>query len=181
MIICFDTETTGFRPMGDETGIRDEILQLSIIGEDENGNVSVLFDEFFRPADELIERGWSAAEAVNGISPASTIERKPISCYKELIQSIIDKADTIVGYNGGFDANFLEAAGICIDREKMFDVMLAFAPIYGDWNEDKQSYKWQKLTRCAEYYNFTWDESAHNSLGDCKATLYCYHKIMESA
>lgn len=55
-----------------------------------------------------------------------------------------------------------------------------FAKIYGEWNSVRGSYKWQKLTRAAEYYGYDWSqraETAHNSLGDCYATLFVYDKI----
>lgn len=38
------------------------------------------------------------------------------------------------------------------------------------------------LTKCAEYYGFDWNsiqENAHDSLGDCYATLHCYIKMKE--
>lgn len=55
--------------------------------------------------------------------------------------------------------------------------MLAFAPIYGDYNKRYGNYKWQSLSTCANYYNYEFN--AHNSLEDTKATLYCYQKIKE--
>ena len=43
-----------------------------------------------------------------------------------------------------------------------------------------EDYKWQKLTTAAAYYDYDWaeHEEAHNSLGDCFATLFVYHKIL---
>ena len=44
-----------------------------------------------------------------------------------------------------------------------------------------ESYKWQKLTTCANYYNYNWgDDTAHDSLADCRATLYCYLQIISN-
>lgn len=57
--------------------------------------------------------------------------------------------------------------------------MLAFAEIYGEWNEYYGNYKWQSLSKCAEYYGYTF--KAHDSLEDVKATLYCYKKMAEDA
>lgn len=60
----------------------------------------------------------------------------------------------------------------------MYDVMLKFAPIYGEWNEMRQDYKWQKLAKCAEYYGFHGDGQFHDSLEDVRATLYCFNSMI---
>lgn len=63
---------------------------------------------------------------------------------------------------------------------KVVDVMKLFAPVYGVWSEERNDYKWQKLTTAAEYYGYDWSkraETAHNSLGDCFATLFVYENI----
>ena len=38
-------------------------------------------------------------------------------------------------------------------------------------------YRYQKLETCAAYFKYNWTGSAHNSLEDAKATLYCFKKI----
>lgn len=92
-----------------------------------------------------------------------------------------DNSDTIIGYNTQFDIGFLKANGAIVpDDLETVDVMEDFAKIYGEWNSARGSYKWQKLTRAAEYYGYDWSqraETAHNSLGDCYATLFVYDKI----
>lgn len=56
--------------------------------------------------------------------------------------------------------------------------MQDFAPIYGEWSEYYESYKWQKLVKCAAYFGYIWGaDKAHDSLADCRATLFCYKKI----
>ena len=60
--------------------------------------------------------------------------------------------------------------------------MMDFAPIYGEWSEYHGDYKWQSLSTCAAYYGYDWGEDkAHDSLADCKATLFCYNRIREGA
>ena len=59
----------------------------------------------------------------------------------------------------------------------MIDVMELFAPIYGEVSEKYGGYKWQKLQNCADYFGYKF--KTHDSYEDAKATLYCYHKIME--
>lgn len=55
--------------------------------------------------------------------------------------------------------------------------MIEFAEIYGEWNDYYGNYKWQKLTIAAYYYGYNFDDSAHDSLEDAKATLVVYNAI----
>ena len=81
-------------------------------------------------------------------------------------------------YNAGFDLSFLGNIGFITPR-LLCDVMLDFAEIYGVYNDYWESYTWQKLITCANYYNFDWDKlKAHNSLADSLATLYCYESML---
>ena len=167
--IVIDTETTGL------FAGEDEILQLSIISI----NGEKLFDSYFRPQ----HKSWSAAQAVNNISPEMVSDAPSIADKAAEIQRILNSADTIIGYNTSFDANFIAAAGLIIpERAEIVDIMPIFAEIYGEWNDYFGEYKWQKLTTCAAYYHFDWNSitmSAHNSLADCFATLHCYKHIFK--
>ena len=165
--IVIDTETTGL------DSSKDEILQLSII--DERGNT--LFNEYFKP---IKVKDWKAAERVNGISPEMVADCKDIYHHFGEIQQILCDADTIIGYNTEFDLNFLVNCGFEINEDTAtVDVMREFAPIYGEWSEDRQDWKWQKLTTCAAYYGYDWSKAAaHNALGDCFATLFCYNRLV---
>ena len=170
-IIVFDTETTGLSP---ESG--DEMLQLSII----DGDGNVLFDEYLKPQQKT---EWTEAMKVNGITPDFVADKKSVSDYIKRIQAIFNSADVIVGYNTQFDIRFVKAVGIEINEQtEIVDVMQDFAEIYGEINEKYGGYKWQKLIKCADYYDFDWSSTgthAHDSLGDTYATLHCYKKIYE--
>lgn len=166
--IVIDTETTGLDP------IVDELLQVSII--DNNGNT--LFDEFVKP---LLTTRWDEAMAVNGITPEMVSNKPSILEFKQELINIINSADKIVGYNTQFDLDFLSSVGIENKKAEVVDVMLDFAEVYGEWSENYGCYKWQKLTTCADYYNYDWGEdNAHNSLSDCRATLFCYQQLQEN-
>ena len=163
--IVIDTETTGLDP------IVDELLQVSII--DNNGNT--LFDEFVKP---LLTTHWDEAMAVNGITPEMVSNKPSILEFKQELINIINSADKIVGYNTQFDLDFLSSVGIENKNAEVVDVMLDFAEVYGEWSENYGCYKWQKLTTCAEYYNYDWgSDIAHDSLSDCRATLFCYQQL----
>ncbi len=168
--IVIDTETTGLDPAD------DELLQVSIIDSDGN----TLFDSYFKPCVS----SWTSAERINGISPEMVENAPKISEKIAEINEIVCQADTIIGYNTYFDIGFLKNNGLILaENVKIVDVMEIFAEIYGDWNDYFESYTWQKLTTAASYYGYDWSshaESAHNSLGDCFATLFVYNKIHES-
>lgn len=166
MTIVLDTETTGLHAG------TDELLQISII--DDSGET--LIDRYIRP-ESCTE--WPEAEAVNGITPDMVRDCPHISDpdLHDRIQSVLYNADTIIGYNTQFDIGFLLAAGFAIPDVPQIDVMRDFAEIYGQISEEHGGYKWQKLTTAAAYYGYEWDIDAHNSLGDCRATLYVYQQI----
>lgn len=168
-IVILDTETTGF---GDE----DELLQISII--DANGKT--LFNEYCRPEHKT---EWPEAEKVNGISPEKVKNCLTAADYRLELEAIFGRADLVVGYNTRFDVKFINkilGSTRQISGSLIEDVMQNFAPIYGEWNEERQSYRWKSLSVCAEYFGYDWgDDTAHDSLADCRATLFCWNKIRE--
>lgn len=167
--ITLDTETTGLSP---DHGA--EILQLSIINQDGE----TLFNEYFKP---LFSQSWERAMAVNHITP-DMVANKPC-IYERLpeIIAILQGADRVIGYNTQFDLRMLSAVGAKLPQDTpIIDVMQDFAPVYGEYSENNGSYRWQKLTTCAAYYRYDWgNDTAHDSLADCRATLYCYQKMQE--
>lgn len=164
--IVLDTETTGLN------AAEDELLQVSII--DNEG--TVLFDSYIRPTQHT---EWAEAERVNHITPEMVADAPTIAEVMPEINDILKRYDKIVGYNVRFDADFLKHNGAEFSNAEYADAMKMFAPIYGEWNDQRGSYKWQKLTTAAGYYGYDWSahEEAHNSLGDCYATLYVYKKL----
>ena len=167
--ITLDTETTGLSPLNGA-----EILQLSIINQDGK----VLFNEYFKP---IFAKTWDQAMAVNGITPEMVADKPCIYERLSEILAILQGADRVIGYNTQFDLSMLATVGAKLPTDTtVVDVMQDFAPIFGEYNEERGSYKWQKLTVCAEYYGYDWGaDTAHDSLADCRATLYCYQKMQE--
>lgn len=166
-ILCFDVETTGL------SREEDEILQLSIV----DGAGKTVFNEYIKPTRH---ESWDGAEAIHGISPSDVADKPTIEEYRDTLNDIFKDVQLLVGYNNiYFDNAFLKEAGIQISEDtKMYDVMLKFAPIYGEWNEMRQDYKWQKLAKCAEYYGFHGDGQFHDSLEDVRATLHCFNSMI---
>lgn len=165
-LIVIDTETTGLSPAC------DEILQVSII----DGIGNVLYDGYIKPVAET----WGEAERVNGITYDMVANAPSAESEMLKIAAFIKAARVIVGYNTKFDLDFLREYGCQFNSAAIIrDVMSDFAPIYGEWSDSYGSYKYKSLSVCADYYGYDWgDEAAHNSLADCRATLYCYNQMM---
>lgn len=163
MKVVIDFETTGLNP---ET---DEILSVSIIDE----NYNVLLNTLCKP---FYLESWETAQAIHGISPADVEDCYYFSVYAGRIIDILEKADGVIAYNCPFEKAFLKYNGINVKKINWIDPMIMFAEIYGEWSSARKSYKWQKLSICADYYGYKF--KAHNSLEDVKATLYCYKKMI---
>lgn len=159
--IVLDTETTGLN------AAEDELLQVSII--DEEGNV--LFDSYIRPTQHT---EWAEAEHINHITPETVADAPIIAEVMPEITDILKRYDKIVGYNVRFDADFLKNNGAeFADNTNFVDSMKIFSLYFSADN------KRCKLTEAADYFCYDWSEhkEAHNSLGDCFATLYVYKKL----
>ena len=164
--ICIDLETTGI----DKN--KSEILQIAII----DGNGNELLNSYVKP---YFAKEWRDAEKINGISPSMVSDAPYFHELIGKIRGIFEKSKIIVGYNHKeFDLAILNRYGISAEGKTLADVMLDFAPIYGEWNEERGDYKWKKLIDCANYFGYKWGEDkAHDGLADTRATLYCYHSI----
>lgn len=167
--IVVKTETTGL------VSGSDEILELVIL--DTEGQE--LFASRFRPLHNEV---WLDAEDVNHIRLEDVQDERAIDVYRNVIQKILSAAKTVIGYNVRFETEMLKGQdfqipGTCVD------VMESFAAIYDEWNEDYQEYRWQKLTCCADYYKYDWNEvkDVHRAMAYAKATLYCWKKMQEAS
>lgn len=167
--IVVKTETTGL------VSGSDEILELVIL--DTEGQE--LFASRFRPLHNEV---WLDAEDVNHIRLEDVQDERAIDVYRNVIQKILSAAKTVIGYNVRFETEMLKGQdfqipGTCVD------VMESFAAIYDEWNEDYQEYRWQKLTCCADYYKYDWNEvkDVHRAMAYAKATLYCWKKMQAAS
>jgi DNA polymerase III alpha subunit (gram-positive type) len=163
--VIFDVETTGLDPE------HDEILQFSAINE----NGKVLLNTYIKPTHHS---EWNDAKSVNRISPDMVADCKVIQEILPDIQAIFDNCSELIAYNFDFDFAFLINAGIKFKPDIVIsDPMIDFAKIYGEWNIYYNNYTYKKLTIAASYYGYNFDELAHDSLEDVKATLVVYNAL----
>lgn len=165
-VMVLDIETTGFHAP------EDEVLSLAII----DGLGETLFYDSFKPEHNT---AWPEAQAVNGISPDDVADGSIFTEETEYLNLLLAKAAVIVGYNHeGFDLPFLAQFAVCPPEDvKLVDVMLDYAEIHGEWNKNRQDWKWQKLVDCTAHYGYHYH--AHDSLRDAEATLFCARKCAE--
>lgn len=160
--IVLDCETTGLDPH------EDEILQISIL--DCTG--TVLLTTYLKPR---FASKWPGAERVHHITPEMVEDAPSAEDIMPRLGGIIAAATTVIVYNGRFDLAFVANLGIDITHLQLSDVMLDFAPIFGEWSERHEDWKWQPLSTCAAHYGFEY--SAHDALEDARATLFCYQQM----
>ena len=159
--IVLDFETTGFH--------NPEVLQVSVI----NDKDETLISEYCRPEHT---EDWAEAQAVHGISPEMVANCPTFrETYLPKLLELIESVAAVIAYNAEFERSVLQSYGV--DPVVAFiDPMLMFAPVYGEWNDWFQDYKYQKLATAAGYYGY--DFKAHNALEDVKATRYVYEKMI---
>ncbi len=161
-LVVLDVETTG------TSSLYDEIIQLSILG----GDGEVLFNKNFKPFYHI---DYPEASYINGLYYSALESCDYIFDSIKVINSILQSADKIVGFNVTFDLEFIKMLGINVDAIPTSDVMIDFAEMYGEEDEYHGGYRWKSLSFCANFFQFKY--VAHDSLEDCKATLYCYKEL----
>lgn len=163
-IVVFDTETTGL------SSEYDEILQISVI----DGEGNELINSYVKP---YWNDSWDEAEKIHGISKDMVSDAPYLHELIPKIKGIFDSAELLIAYNNSLDISFIEKTGINLSDKKQYDVMQAFAPYYGAWNDYYGSFTWQKLSTAASYFNHEF--KAHDALEDVHATLHCYNCLKE--
>lgn len=160
--LILDTETTGL-------GHDAEICSIAII----DSNANVLMDTLVKPMRPIPED----ATRIHGITN-ETVQDAPL--FSSLEQQVYDllKNRHVIIYNSKYDVQMLNQSNrvrpsVTDDWNRVamyWCAMEAFAEIYGDWNDYRHSYRWQKLEVAAGYYKVKATE-AHTALGDCLTTL----------
>lgn len=167
-VVVLDCETTGldFEKL--------EPLEISII----SGEGAVLYQSYLKP---LYTERWAEAEAINHISSQMVQNAPTIMEEGWKIRAILEHAKEIIIYNADFDLSVMEMwTGFRVSEEQWVrDTMLDFATEYGEWDEDHGGYRWKKLAFAANHYGYEWEGDAHDSLADCKATLFVHNKLHE--
>lgn len=161
--VVIDFETTG---LNCDT---DEILQVSIIDQDEN----VLMNQYCRA---VRHNSWESASSVNGIYPPRVAFCPPFEKVAPYVQDILSRADKVLAYNCSFEQSFLMVNGInpyilfwCDPMKEIVDYCNASS------GGHRSRMALQSAARAIGY-----DYNAHDALEDVKATLQVHNFVAES-
>lgn len=154
-----DTETTGLDD-------RAEIVEISIINE----SGCVLLDTLVKPFRPIpIE-----ATAIHGITNDMVATAPSWAAIHNQVAEIVANKPLVI-YNADYDLRLMAQTAAQYGRNPIEAetgcAMLAYAEFYGDWNEYKGSYRWQRLTNAAAQQGVVIDGQAHRALADVKMTL----------
>lgn len=164
--LVLDCETTGL-------GSDAEICQLAII----NSKGETLLDTLVKPVKPIPED----ATRIHGITNEMVANAKE---FPFLFVSQLLKGQNVIIYNADYDVKMLYQATDILDTESeewresdwrnnsfFYCAMKAFAPIYGDYNTYRKSYRWKSLSVACKFYSIPVLENVHSALADCKMTL----------
>lgn len=164
--VVLDTETTGLNRNRD-----DEPCAIAIIAPDGK----MLIDYLIKPTISIDE----GAESVHGISNEMVQNAPAWADVRAQIWDVL-RDKTVVIYNAAYDMSILENADCDAGKDDVqIDEIAAgwecameqYAQFWGDWNDYRQSYKWQRLTAACAQQEIEVQTRPHSALGDCLRTL----------
>lgn len=154
-----DTETTGL------TG---EICEISVVGSDGK----TLLDTLVKPSRPIP----GDASAIHGITNGMVANAPTWPQIAPQVLEVIGLTNCII-YNAAFDTKMLlnsdRAWNLSLDWLTVADyhcAMLAYAEYFGDWDDWRGAYRWQRLENACRQQLLT-VQNAHRALGDCFMTL----------
>ena len=167
--LILDTETTG---LGEDA----EVVEISII--DAQGNT--LLNSLVKPSKPIP----ADATAVHGITN-EMVSGAPAwdQLHKQFADIMSNKEQPLIIYNDSYDMRVLNqtariygirpayfTSSFVRNCESVYCAMLAYAEFYGEWDNYRNAFKWQKLTNAVKQCGLE-VENAHRSLSDCRMTL----------
>ena len=186
MILFFDTETIGL-PKNYNAPITDldnwpRLIQLAYIFQDKDGKIISKGDKIIKPQGFRIP---PEATSISGISnEIAEKEGEELKIVLENFNSLIKKADFLVGHNIDFDINIVEAEFLrsnlineISSNKKICTMKLStdFCAI-----DSPNGYKWPKLNELHQKLFDVDFENAHNAASDVDATMICFWELCKN-
>lgn len=155
-----DTETTGLDSSA-------EIVEICII--DQQG--AVVLNSLVKPQRPIP----ADATRIHGITN-DMVDNAPswADIHDDICRIVASKP--LVIYNADYDLRLMAQTANqygfqSVPTDVVHCAMLAYAEFYGDWNDHRGSYRWQKLTNAAEQQGVVIEGQAHRALADVQMTL----------
>jgi len=169
--LVLDTETTGLE--------RGEVVQIAII--DNYG--TPLLDTLVKPKQPIP----TDATRIHGISDVDCKDAPTWIDLAPKIKQILD-GKLLVVYNATYDRKMMHQTAERWELPKIewkeicewHCAMEAFAEFYGEYNEYRGNYRWQKLVVAARHCELPTDD-AHDALADCLMTLGVVKHMLKEA
>lgn len=162
--LILDTETTGLDS-------KAEIIEISII--DCAGNV--LLDTLVKPTAPIPDD----ATRIHGITKEMVANAPTWPMIVDQFKAIISGRKLVI-YNADYDLRMIYQTNNKHELEPVFYgnqwndaecAMLAYAEFYGQWDDYRRQWKWQRLGNAAMQQNVIIEGKAHRALADCLTTL----------
>ncbi|TVK91281.1 DNA polymerase III subunit epsilon [Shewanella algae] len=157
--LILDTETTGLDS-------KAEIIEISII--DCAGNV--LLDTLVKPTAPIPED----ATRIHGITNEMVTNAPTWPEVYDLFVPLVEGRELVI-YNADYDLRMIRQAD---ERNDLLNIrtqadcaMLAYAEFYGQWDDYRGQWKWQRLGNAAKQQGVVIEGKAHRALADCQMTL----------
>lgn len=154
-----DTETTGLWESA-------EIVEISII--DHQGHV--VFDSLVKPQRPIP----ADATAIHGITNDMVATAPTWAEIHDTVCQIVSSKPLVI-YNAEYDMRLMSQTarryGLPPVEADAHCAMLAYAEFWGEWNDSRGEYRWQKLTAAAQQQAVTVEGQAHRALADVRMTL----------
>ena len=170
--VVLDTETTGLHD--------GEIVEISII--DHSG--AILLSSYVKPVGAIPRDAYE----IHVIDAVTVAEAPGWAGVARMVEQIIGGKQVIV-YNATYDRRMMHQSDEASGRgytnwgklARWECAMEAYAQFYGDYNDYRHSYRWQRLTAACKQQGIPEPEAkAHSALGDCLRTLALL-KVMAQA
>ena len=167
--LFLDTETTGL----DYTS---EIIEIGIV--DVNG--ITVFESLVRPKRKIP----GDAVRIHGITDDDVANAPDWPMIHDRVASIIEGRHLII-YNANYDMQMLDQTvkqykKLKAPRFETWCAMNAYARFYGEWDDYRESWRWQKLVNAAQQMGITLPATgqAHRAVYDC---LLCRGVVLAMA
>lgn len=163
--LFLDTETTG---LDDDS----EVCEIAVV----TASGRTRFQTLVRPTQPIP----AEATAIHGITDemvanAPTFDR----VLPNLMAALRNRV--VVIYNAEYDVKLIAQSAWAVDETLVGDwqalevrnvcAMKLFARFYGEWNEQRQDYRWQKLGMAAQFCGLEIPKDLHRARADAMLTL----------